>query len=155
MDHLTGELLECNGAVLDQGEQLAIKPQREILGLQRLAEDRRDIECMRVEEGTDGKRRIGAQSGDPFSDLLCVQQRFIGLLAQPGSDRNASESENKKRIVRISNDAGQLGFENPVQHRNNVFLVYLCHLASPFYVTATDAVRVFAARITPYGLDGY
>jgi hypothetical protein len=34
--------------------------------------------------------------------------------------------------MRISNDASQLGFENPVQHRNDVFLVYLCHLVSPF-----------------------
>src|SRR5712664_1897103 len=151
MDHLTGKLLECNGAVLDQREQFAIKLQREVLGLQRLAEDRRDVECVRVQEGTDRKRRIGTQSGDPFSDLLCVQQRFIGLLAQPGSDRNASESENKKRLVRRSNDAGQLGFENPVQHRNNVFLNYLCHLVSPFYVPATDAVRDSPL----YGLDGY
>ena len=57
---------------------------------------------------------------------------FISLLAQPGSDRNASETENKKRIMRVSNDASQLGFKNPVKHRDNLFLVYLCHLVSPF-----------------------
>lgn len=51
MDHLTGELLEGDGTVLDEREQFATKPQREVLCLQRLAEDRRDIECVRVEEG--------------------------------------------------------------------------------------------------------
>ncbi|WP_408155512.1 hypothetical protein [Paraburkholderia strydomiana] len=51
IDHLTGELLDCNRTVLDEREQFAIKRRRQVLGWQRFAEDRRDIECVRIEQG--------------------------------------------------------------------------------------------------------
>lgn len=78
---------------------------------------------VRVEKGTDGQRRIGAERGDPFADLLRVQQRFVGLLAQPGNNGDATESEDQKRIVGVANDTGELRLEYAIQYADDFVLV--------------------------------
>lgn len=81
-----------------------------------------------VQQRADLQRWIGAQGRDPLTGLMRMYQGFVGLCPQPRDDRNAAEAEHEKRIVRVSHDAGEFGFQNPVQHGNHLILLKLCHL---------------------------
>ena len=127
MDHLAGEFLERDGAAFHQMQQLLVELQRGALGVEGLAQHRRDVVLVAVEQRTDGERGIGTEGGDPFAELLSVRHRFVGLRAQPGHDRNAAEAEDEERVVRVAHHAGKLGLEQPVKHLDDRFLVELGH----------------------------
>ena len=97
------------------------------------------MSCLvRLEQRPDRERRIFAECRDPVADLLRVPQRLGRLRAQPGDDRDAAEAEDQERVVRVADDAGELGLEQPVQDGDRpvrvrrVHLCLVCRIAARF-----------------------
>ena len=111
-------------------QQLLVELERRALGVERLAQHRRDVVLVAVEQRADGERGIGTERGDPFAELLSVRHRFLGLRAQPRHDRNAAEAEDEERVVRVAHHARKLGLEQAVEHIDDRFLVELGHGSS-------------------------
>ena len=56
-----------------------------------------------------------AESGDVFARQDRVRVGLIGLVAQPGDDRNAVVAENHEAVVHVAHHAGEFELENAVQ----------------------------------------
>ncbi len=130
VDHLPRELLERDRGVRHGVEQLAVEAERMTFGVERLAQHRADVGLVRIEQRADRQRRVGTQGRAPLADLLRMNQRFVRLGTQPRDDGNAAEAEDHERVVRVRDDAGELGFEQPVQDGDDFLGFQLLHRRS-------------------------
>ena len=74
VNHLPGELFKRNRATLHMCQKLAVQRQGGSFRIQRFPQHGRYVVLVRVKQRAYGKRRVGAECGDPLANLLGVQQ---------------------------------------------------------------------------------
>ena len=96
VDHLARVFFQRNGTTFRQRQKVPVQIEGDVLCFERFAQNRSDVEDVRIEKRTDRQGRVRAESGDPFAGLLSVQQRFVGLLPQPRHNGNAAKSKHQE-----------------------------------------------------------
>src|SRR5262245_21296296 len=123
LDQRARVLLECDVLPRYQLEQIGIEAERDVLGLQRLAQDLTDVVLVRLEQRPDREGRVAAEPSDHLARLLSVRERLRGFRLKPCDDRDPAIAENHHRVVRVPHDARELAFEDAIQLGDDLFLV--------------------------------
>src|SRR5436309_7265723 len=135
-DHLPCVVFQKHAPSLGEFQQRSIELDPFPLVLEGLLQDLVDVVPVRLQQLSDLQRRMAAQGSDVLARRDCVRDRFLGLLAHPLHDRNASVTEDHQRIVRVADDPRQLQLEDAIEDVDGLLGVHFLrgtrHDALPF-----------------------
>jgi hypothetical protein len=126
-DHAARELLQVDARAVHDIEQLFVEVERALLVIEALPQDGGDVVAVGLLDLGDAERRVPFEARQELSDLLRVQERFVGLGLHESDDREPVRARDHQSVVRVANDAGELIFHDLVEQGRGGVHIEIVH----------------------------